>query len=211
MATIRKPKYKLSEFRKQNYNKPLNRLTPSQREKYDNYKEYIQDYKGAQRERKQASQRALYESTSRKIKGKTPKQALNIWANYGQKKEKIQERYEDSIEQFYTTFKVREKKLQTVDQVTFKSRKAERYAKNKRLQETFQTTEGYAQVIIEYKDSNGNIRYYSKTYFNDPDTFDSSMVDDWIEDTLDFFEDDSESYNADGYNSIAMVFTSPAA
>lgn len=208
---IRKPKYKLSDFRKTTYNKPLNKLTSSQREKYDNYKEYIRDYKGFQRERKQASQRVLYENYSKKIKGKTPRQALNIWSDYGQKKEKIQVRYEDKIERFYTTFKIRERKLKTVRQVTFKSRNVSRYSMNKRMQDILRNTEGYIQVIIGYKDTNGETRYYSKTYFNDPETFTPEDIDDWIDDTFDFFEDDSASYNASGSDSLEMVFTSPDA
>lgn len=207
--TVRKPKYKLSDFRKTTYNKPLNKLTSSQREKYDNYKEYIRDYKGFQRERKQASTRVLYESTRAKIKNKTPRQALNIWADYSQKKEKIQVVYEDKIERFYTTFKIREKKLKTVRQFTFKSRNVDRYAKSKRMQNVLRNNEGYVQIVIKFTDQSGYVRYYSKTYFNDPTEFTTDTVEQWIEDTLEFFEDDSFSYNASGWDSIEVISNFP--
>lgn len=218
MATyIRKPKYNLTEYRKTNFNKRLKDLTQSQLESYEKYKEYIRDYKGFRRDRLRASKAVLYENTIKKTKGRTQSDIQEIWKDYNRKKDRAIEKYEDSLAGLYKFFNIREHKLKTVTEFRFKTKNTDRYSRNKKMKDILTQQEGYIQIIIPYKDSAGKTRYYSKSFYNDPEFIlqDYDSYEDYIDDLLmqtdEFFEDDAGTYNATDSEAPQIVFTSPDA
>jgi uncharacterized protein (DUF885 family) len=201
---VRKPKYKLSEYRQNKFGKSYGKLTDSQKTDYENYKSYIKDYKGFQRERLKNANRVEYQKVLQKNEGKTRQQISRNWEKYRNKKENNKDKYYESVDKFYTYFKSEFKELQQSDKYIFSSRNPDRYTKNKKVNTILSEKDGFLQVVINYKNDSGQKRAYSKTFTIDQvNEFGLSEI---INDAYAFFEDDQASYNVEKVLKTDLVF-----